>query len=140
LTPDEAAITIGTSAAVRITTTKPVQNPERMIFNYLLDENTFVCGGAVNNGGNVFQWLLSSLFAQHKDINSFDALFGAIASVPAGADGLLFLPYLHGERAPIWDEESCGVFFGIRSSHQLQHFARAAAEGFVLPCTMFFHL
>jgi gluconokinase len=77
----------------------------------------------------VFNWLLKNLFAQHKYINTFDALFSAIASVPAGADGLIFLPYLHGERAPIWDEESCGVFFGIRPSHQLEHFARAAAEG-----------
>jgi gluconokinase len=137
LKPDKAAITIGTSAAVRITTTKPVQNPERMIFSYLLDEKTFVCGGAINNGGNVFQWLLNNLFAQHKEINTFEALFGAIASVPAGAGGLLFLPYLHGERAPIWDEESCGVFFGLRTSHQLPHFARAAAEGV---CFALYHI
>ncbi len=137
LTPEVAAITIGTSAAVRITTASPVQDAERMIFNYLLDEYSFVCGGAINNGGNVFQWLLNSLFSQHQQINSYDALFEAIAAVPPGADGLLFLPYLHGERAPIWDEESCGVFFGLRALHQLPHFARAAAEGV---CLALYHI
>jgi len=40
-------------------------------------------------------------------------LFQQIAGVPAGSNGLLFLPYLTGERAPIWDSESCGTFFGV---------------------------
>jgi gluconokinase len=129
LRSSEAAITIGTSAAVRVTSSKPVQDAERMIFNYLLDENTFVCGGAINNGGNVFQWLLESLFAQHRDVTNYEALFAAISTVVPGSDGLLFLPYLHGERAPIWDEGSSGAFIGLQSSHGLPHLARAAAEG-----------
>jgi gluconokinase len=137
LSPAEAAITIGTSAAVRITSPQPVQNPERMIFNYLLEEHTFVCGGAVNNGGNVFQWLLRNLFANHEEIKTFDQLFHAISSVPPGSNGLLFLPYLHGERAPIWDERSSGVFFGINAAHTLLHFARAAAEGV---CFALYHI
>jgi gluconokinase len=129
LAPSEAAVTIGTSAAVRITSAVPVQNIERMVFNYLLNEKTFVCGGAVNNGGNVFQWLLEGLFLHHSSVKTYDQLFALLATVPAGSEGLLFLPYLHGERAPIWDEKSCGVFMGIRPVHTLAHFARAAAEG-----------
>ena len=100
-----------------------------MIFNYLLDEHSFVCGGAVNNGGNVFQWLLESLFAQHKTVTGFDELFAAINTVAPGSEGLLFLPYLHGERAPIWDERSSGAFIGLQAMHGLPHLARAAAEG-----------
>lgn len=129
LTPSRAAITIGTSAAVRITSPKPVQNFERMIFNYRLNESTFVCGGAVNNGGNVFQWLLEKLFADHPTVKTYDQLFALLGTVPAGSAGLLFLPYLHGERAPIWDEKSSGVFAGIRPVHNLPYFAKAAAEG-----------
>lgn len=129
LLPSQAAITIGTSAAVRITSTKPVEKAEQMIFNYLLHENVFVCGGAVSNGGNVFGWLLQNLFAQHEAIKSHEQLFRLVSTVAPGSDGLLFLPYLHGERAPVWDEGSSGVFVGITASHTLSHFARAAAEG-----------
>lgn len=124
-----AAVTIGTSGAVRITTKNPVQKPEQMIFNYLLEENTYISGGAINNGGNVFQWLLNNLFAGHTSVKTFDDLFRLLGSVNAGSDGLLFLPYLHGERAPIWDERSCGVYFGLKAGHGLSHMARAAAEG-----------
>ncbi|HET7898468.1 MAG TPA: gluconokinase, partial [Flavisolibacter sp.] len=132
LQPSKAAITIGTSAAVRVTTAVPVQQADRMIFNYLLNETTFVCGGAVNNGGNVFQWLLENLFQQHASVSNYDQLFALLDKVPAGSEGLLFLPYLHGERAPVWDEKSCGVYIGMRSVHTLPYFARAAAEGVCL--------
>lgn len=129
LSSREAAVTIGTSAAVRITTTNPVQRPEQMIFNYLLEEGTYVSGGAINNGGNVFQWLLNNLFAGHTSVKTYDDLFRLLASVEAGSNGLLFLPYLYGERAPIWDETSCGVYFGLRARHGLAQMAKAAAEG-----------
>lgn len=127
--PSQAAVTIGTSAAVRITSAKPVQKAEQMIFNYRLHEDSFVCGGAVNNGGNIFGWLLQNLFGQHKEVSTHEQLFRTISNVAPGSNGLLFLPYLHGERAPIWDEESSGAFVGITASHTLSHFARAAAEG-----------
>lgn len=129
LGPSEAAITIGTSAAVRITTDRPVLNSEHMIFNYLLDDRRFVSGGAVNNGGNVFQWLLENLLLHHPQLTSYEQLFASLESVPPGSEGLLFLPYLHGERAPVWDEKSSGVFLGIHARHTLPHFARAVAEG-----------
>jgi gluconokinase len=125
----EAAVTIGTSAAVRLTLAKPVQDAERMIFNYRLDEKTFVCGGATNNGGNVFQWLLEDVFAQHKEVTSYETLFNLIHTVTPGSNALLFLPYLHGERAPVWDEKSSAAFIGVNATHGLPHFARAAAEG-----------
>lgn len=129
LLPSQAAITIGTSAAVRITTEKPVVNAAEMIFNYRLDSQTFISGGAINNGGNVFQWLLENLFEGHSGVTGYVQLFAQIAAVPPGSAGLLFLPYLHGERAPIWDENSSGVYLGIQAVHTLPYFARAAAEG-----------
>ncbi|MEP7359204.1 MAG: FGGY-family carbohydrate kinase, partial [Anaerolineales bacterium] len=51
------------------------------------------------------------------------------ASAPAGAGGLVFLPYLNGERAPIWDTAARGVFFGLSSQHRHRHLARAVLEG-----------
>jgi gluconokinase len=124
-----AAITIGTSAAVRVTLPQPLVDTIRMIFNYLLHKNTFVCGGAVNNGGNILAWLAEKFLAKEGKEEQYEKIFAAVENVPAGSRGLIFLPYLHGERAPIWDEKSCGVFFGITSFHDRDFFARAAMEG-----------
>jgi len=124
-----AAITIGTSAAVRITSPSPIVDEERMIFNYLLDEKTFVCGGATNNGGNTVEWAVEKFAPQNKEEKIFEEAFRAVENVLAGSKALLFLPYLHGERAPIWDEKSCGVYFGVKSVHNKDCFLRAAMEG-----------
>ncbi|MES2827618.1 MAG: gluconokinase [Bacteroidota bacterium] len=128
--PGVAAITIGTSGAVRIASSRPIVNFKAMTFNYILKENTYICGGPINNGGNVLQWLLKNVF-NWKDLNdtSYKALFDGLIAVKPGSDGLLFLPYLSGERAPIWDTKSCGVYFGLRNSHNQSHLAHAVLEG-----------
>jgi len=129
-TPGIASLTIGTSGAVRITSPQPVYNYEAMIFNYLLDEKTFVCGGAVNNGGIALNWLIKSfLDKKMPGQTDYEAVFNTIATIPAGSDGLIFLPYLYGERAPLWDTKSCGVFFNIKPQHTQAHFLRAGLEG-----------
>lgn len=128
--PGMAALTIGTSGAVRITSPKPVYNFEGMTFNYLLNEKTFVCGGAVNNGGITINWLLQNFLQKEKLLAAdYNELFNAIATVPAGSNGLLFLPYLYGERAPLWDTKSSGAFLNIKPAHTRAHFLRAALEG-----------
>ncbi len=125
-----AAITIGTSGAVRVANASPVKNFEAMIFNYVLDKETFICGGPVNNGGNVFDWMMKSfLQIQNPEEKEYQEFFKQVDAIPAGSKGLLFLPYLFGERAPIWDEKSCGIFFGIKSYHNQSYFLRAALEG-----------
>ena len=124
-----AAITIGTSGAVRVARASPLKNYTGMCFNYLLDETIFICGGPVNNGGSAVQWLLKNFLLQEGKDEDYDLLFHRIENVHAGSDGLIFLPYIYGERAPVWDEESCGVFFGIKSHHTRDHFSRAVLEG-----------
>ncbi|MDN3549250.1 gluconokinase [Mucilaginibacter aquaedulcis] len=128
--PGIAALTIGTSGAVRITSPKPVYNFEGMTFNYLLNQNTFVCGGAVNNGGIAINWLLQNFLQKEKlTAADYDELFSTIETTPAGSNGLLFLPYLYGERAPLWDTKSSGAFLNIKPAHTRAHFLRAALEG-----------
>jgi gluconokinase len=125
-----AALTIGTSGAVRITTSSPVFDYQTMPFNYLLNDKTFVSGGAVNNGGIAVDWLLKN-FLNQTDItdDNYRSLFKAIETVPAGSNGLLFLPYLYGERAPIWDANSSGAYINIKPQHTQPHFLRAGLEG-----------
>ncbi|RYY18942.1 MAG: gluconokinase, partial [Sphingobacteriaceae bacterium] len=124
------ALTIGTSGAVRIASNKPLYNFKAMTFNYLLDEKTYICGGAINNGGLVLNWLLANFMSiKTASAQDYEKLFALIQTVPAGSNGLIFLPYLTGERAPLWDSNSCGVFFGIKTEHTQAHFLRAALEG-----------
>jgi gluconokinase len=127
--PGVAAITIGTSGAVRVARKKPSRDFSAMSFNYILDEQTFICGGPTNNGGSVVEWLLRN-FLSHQTVQEkeYTELFTRIEQIPAGCEGLIFLPYLNGERAPLWDEEACGVFFGVKSHHHQAHFLRAALE------------
>ncbi len=125
-----AALTVGTSGAIRIASPKPVFNFKGMTFNYLLDDKTYICGGPVNNGGNVLQWLFETFLNIGKPSEKdYEKLFHRIDTIPAGSKGLIFLPYLHGERAPVWDGRSSGVFFGIRPFHKQNYFLRAALEG-----------
>ncbi len=125
-----AALTIGSSGAVRIAHAQPIFHYDTMLFSYYLDANTFICGGPTNNGGNAVEWLLKNfLQIPSPNPNDYTALFDRISQVPNGSDGLLFLPYLNGERAPIWDAKSCGVFFGIKPHHTQDFFLRAVLEG-----------
>jgi gluconokinase len=125
-----AALTIGTSGAVRVSSNTPIYNYGAMTFNYLLNENTFICGGAVNNGGAAVNWLLKD-FLKVTDINNeaYSKLFASIETVKAGSEGLIFLPYLYAERAPLWDAKSSAGFLNITFKHKQEHFLRAALEG-----------
>jgi gluconokinase len=127
--PGIAALTIGTSGAVRVGSKQPAYNYNAMTFNYRLNRDTFICGGAVNNGGAAADWLIKDFLKLNIDSESYGAVFREIDMVNAGSDGLIFLPYLYAERAPVWDAKSSGAFLGITFKHQQQHFLRAALEG-----------
>lgn len=124
-----AAVTIGTSGAVRIASAKPIINTSAMTFSYCLDEDTFICGGPVNNGGNALEWLINGFLGKLVNNQTMSEVFEMVGQISPGSDGLMFLPYLNGERAPVWDANSSGAFVGIRSGHTRSHFCRAVLEG-----------
>lgn len=126
----QAALTIGTSGAVRRLSRTPWLDDAAMPFTYLLDDEHYVCGAPVNNGGNVLPWLAQQVFG--KESNDYTALFTLAAGTPAGAEGLLFLPYLYGERAPVWDAQASGAWVGLTARHGAGHLIRSALEGVCL--------
>ncbi|MDR0300171.1 MAG: gluconokinase [Streptococcaceae bacterium] len=132
-----AAITIGTSGAIRTVAKQPVIDKKGRTFTYALDKEHWVIGGPVNNGGDVFRWAKNNLFDAEKataellGIDEYDLLTAIAATVPAGSDGLLFHPYLGGERAPIWDANARGSFFGLTHNHTRAHMVRAVLEGII---------
>ncbi len=126
---NEAAITIGTSGAVRRLANHTINDDLQQLFQYRLDEKTFVTGGAINNGGIALQWFLDNFYSDIRGKINIGKLLEEIKKVPAGAEGLIFLPYVFGERSPIWDASATGIFSGIRSHHTKTHFLRAVIEG-----------
>lgn len=128
VTPGRVAITIGTSGAVRVSANKPILDGHKRTFCYLLDEDIFIIGGGTNSGGVVFQWFKDGFFPDKSE----DELTELADRIPAGAEGLLFLPYLLGERAPIWNVHAKGSFYGLTLQHTAAHFAKAVLEGICL--------
>ena len=127
-----ATITIEDSGAVRVMGNKVLQDEKQRFFNYLLTEDCYVSGGPTNNGGIIFEWFTRQFgdFKNPFDIDhSMQELINDASKVRAGSDGLLFLPYLLAERAPIWNANARGVFFGLNIKHEKTHFVRAAIEG-----------
>jgi gluconokinase len=126
-----AALTIGTSGAIRVTIPAATMPPPlHGLFRYVLTDALQVTGGPINNGGIVLQWFAKNFMnGEIQSAADFEALMQLASTAPAGSDGLLFLPYLLGERAPVWDETAQGMFYGITLQHTKAHFARAVIEG-----------
>lgn len=135
--PGVVALTIGTSGAIRTISKQPKTDPKGRTFCYALTKDYWVIGGAVNNGGVIFRWLRDELCALEKEeakqmgVDAYELLTSIASKVPAGATGLLFHPYLAGERAPLWDANARGSFFGLGLHHKKEHIIRAVLEGII---------
>jgi len=125
------AVTISTSMAVRITTRAPYHDTAASLFNYALEPNTFVCGGGSNNGSLLLHWMAENIL-QDDALKDPEKFMEKALSVPAGCDGLVFLPYLLGERAPVWDADATGVITGFKFHHRQAHLMRALIEGLTM--------
>lgn len=150
--PGITTITIGTSGAVRRTSVRPIRDAQSRLFSYPLykyenQPNTtqsatiqadadgpeergpdlsdwYVVGGPTNNGANVLEWVSEKL--TNQDVPT---VLATAATIPPGSDGLLFLPYLQGERAPLWDATARGSYRNLDWQHTQAHLVRAALEG-----------
>jgi gluconokinase len=132
ITPGVAGLSLGTSGAIRIAVPKPQVDEGGALFCYALTDSVWVVGGAVSNGGVVIRWAGDSLA---PDVSApagglaDEAVLSLAASVPPGSDGLVMLPYLLAERAPLWDPDLPGAYLGLRREHTRAHMIRAAVEG-----------
>jgi len=135
--PGEVAVTIGTSGAMRTVVDRPLTDPSGRTFCYALTDRHWVIGGPVNNGGIVFRWVRDELTASAVEtakrlgIDPYEVLTRIAERVKPGAEGLLFHPYLAGERAPLWNANLRGSFFGLAMHHHKEHLIRAVLEGVI---------
>lgn len=131
LRPGLAACSIGTSGALRLTVDRPGVDPRRRLFSYALDDDRWVTGGAISNGGSVLRWVGDAL-APDLGTGAEEALLELAAQAPAGSDGLVLLPSLLAERAPAWRGDARGAYVGLTAGHGRAHLIRAAVEGVCL--------
>ena len=136
MAPGVVGLSLGTSGAVRMVVPEPRLDPDGRLFCYALTEDHWVVGGAVSNGGAVVRWaggiFGSDLSGADPDAPADAELLALADTVPPGSDGLVMLPYLLAERAPLWDPDLTGAFLGLRHGHTRGHFVRAAVEGVAL--------
>jgi len=122
------AVSIGTSSAVRLVTTDVYTDEHMRTFCYHIANNSYIMGGASNNGAVVLQWFKDMVLETNE---THEQLFQKAAAISAGSNGLIFIPYVLGERAPVWNSSANGVFFGINIMHTRAHFVKAVMEGIV---------
>ena len=76
------------------------------------------------------QWLIEKVLQKNfKDEKVFKKIFKEASQINAGAEGLIFLPYLNGERSPMWDENARGAFIGLTSFHTQANIIKSVLEG-----------
>jgi len=114
------SLTIGTSSAIRRKLERSVVDLNHRTFCYYLDDNYFVQGGASNNGGNVYKWLMQ----QYPNVD-----IDQIGREPIGAKGLTILPYVFDERAPFYDTGRKVVISGQTKDHSDTDIVRGFIEG-----------
>lgn len=133
----ETAVTIGTSGAVRSFAKHPATDAGQRTFCYAFEPDRWLVGGPTNNGGIALRWYLEKFVIDEeegesgdlKEKQALDRIVKLADSVPPGSEGLLFLPYLSGERAPYWNADARGAYFGATLHHGRAHFGRATMEG-----------
>jgi xylulokinase len=126
VTPGVVALSLGTSGVVFAATDKPAIEPQGRVhaFCHAVPGRWHMMGVMLSAAGSL-RWLRDAL----APAASFDDLVAAAAEVPAGSEGLLFLPYLTGERTPHPDPLARGAFVGLTVRHDLRHLTRAVLEG-----------
>ncbi len=117
---------VGTSGVLFAATDSFAPDPSGRIhaFCHAVPKGYHLMGVTLSAGGSL-SWWRDALGAD------YDELVGAASRVPPGSEGLLFLPYLSGERTPHLDPQARGGFFGLTSRHGAGHMTRAVMEGVV---------
>ena len=125
ISPGEVNVSVGTSGAIRQFMKGANVNEKCETFTYAFTDDTSIIGGPTNNGGIALQWLKDMLEFE----GTHDEFVAEAEQVDAGANGIIFLPYVNGERAPLWNQRAKGNFYGLSIGHKKEHLIRAVLEG-----------
>lgn len=127
---------LGSSSWISMASRVPVFDDEMRTFNWVhLDPELYTPCGTMQAAGVSFNWFRNTLCGEEIEkakalgVSAYKLIDEEISLTEPGADGLLYLPYLLGERSPRWDFNASGTFLGLRASTTRAHMARAVLEG-----------
>ena len=127
---------IGTATWIGVSTSTFRNDPLKPFWGLNhIDPHKFIIAGEMETGGGALMWFRDALCQEEKRLStdsgqsSYDLLSEMAASVPAGSDKLIFLPWLSGERAPVLDHYARGGFIGLNLGHTKSSMVRAVMEG-----------
>ena len=115
----------GQAGGMSICMNSPLGDPRLILGRHVVPGTWLLQGGTVGGGG-ALRWFKKEFCSADTP---FETLSQEASTVSPGSEGLIFLPYLAGERSPLWDREAQGVFFGLSYSKSRAHLARAVMEG-----------
>src|SRR5271157_2359186 len=130
--PGEAYAYLGSSSWIAVTSRQPIYDPGQRTFTlaHLMPGFYFPLGTMQSAGGS-YGWL-DHLLHPEENVRTLQDMDAQAERVPAGSHGLLFLPYLMGERSPYWNPLARGALVGLAMPHGQAEFARAVLEGVAL--------
>lgn len=132
--PGRVALNVGTSAALRVTTTTPGRPPWGL-WRYCVDRRLSLIGGALSEGGNVYEWCRELLrLPADEDVEA------ALAAAAPDTHGLTMLPFVAGERAPGWRGERRAAVTGLSLDTTALELLRAALEAVALRMSLVYDL
>jgi len=127
---------LGTSGVVFAHSEKPVYDPRGRLHSFChAVEGAWHLMGVTLAAAGSYKWYYDNfgvskeIIDKYKDLSGYELLNKQAEAAPPGSKGLIFLPYLSGERTPYADPYARGVFFGISYLHRQDHFARSVMEG-----------
>jgi len=134
--PGQAYNVIGSSSWISTSTVSPFFDPLMRVFNWIhMDSTLYTPCGTMQSAGFSYSWFRNSLCKEEVDTgasvnkSAYKLIDELVESTLPGAGGLLFLPYLLGERTPWWDHNARGAFVGLGISTSKAEMARAVLEG-----------
>jgi len=128
--PGAVSATIGTSGVVLAATNVPALDPQGRVHTFchgLADR--WLVMGVTQAAGLSLRWFRDQFGAMNGHVDAYEDLTTQAAKIPAGSDGLLWAPYLMGERTPYLDANARGMLVGLTASHTRGHVIRAILEG-----------
>ena len=127
----EAGLLLGTNSTLRASFDGPVKPLRQMVWvQQHVAPGRFTVSASSMAGSSVLSWFRGVCFkGEAESAETYRQLESLAAGAPAGCDGLLFHPYLYGERSPFYNPEARGAFLGIRHWHGQEHLVRSIMEG-----------
>jgi xylulokinase len=125
--PPRGSVTVGTGGQIFLPLSKPLLDPQLRIHTFChVPKSRWYLLGAMLSAGMAVRWLREAIGLGHASYQEMDRL---AAEIPPGSEGLLFLPYLVGERSPLMDPQAKGAFVGLTLRHTTGHLVRSVLEG-----------